>query len=612
MSPTVRTRRSFLGHMAAAAALPLCLPGRRALAQAGSRPRLHAMIIGMNAYTGGVSENPRVRRCTPIPQLHGCVNDANTLEAVVRPLAASTRVLRDGEVNRASVMRAWDDMVAQAAQGDTLLLTYSGHGGQEPERVKGSEPTGFDSTLILSPFNSCVSGLDTERIIDDEIAGLLATVAGRNKVIFIADACHSGTMTRGAIDERVDDTISYRKVPRYAAASGPGPIVIASTPEKDDQPHVLYLSACEDNELVPEIRIAGQIRGALSYAFAQALAGRADTNQDGVITGAELSAYVLRTVRAASDSNQHPEVRWPHADVVSGSAFRRDDPVFFLTPEKAPRPPGPQALLPTPPTPTPTPTPALIPTLAPTPAPAPAPTPPPPPDDSRVRLRILGGAADVGAIGRWIKRATIVGADAQADVTWDSEGRRVLDQLGSAVASDVRASDLQAAVDCVVALKAVQRMVADSGIDMRLQLPGEKLAASPTRASDQVHKEGEKFTLVTTGLRNAYFVMFNIAGDGTVQVLYPCRGQGGSCGKNKDSPTVPRGKEYQLELQAVAPFGADHAITVSSARLPSDLLAALDGVDGQKDPLTAIEALTRLAEQPDVQVGMQGIFTAKK
>ena len=88
-------------------------------------------------------------------------------------------------------------------------------------------------------------------------------------------------MTRSAVDSRVEDTITYRTVHKYDYASAlPGPVKIPSIPDNDDQPHVLYLAGAEDNELVPEFRINGRYQGALSLAFAQALAGAADSNGD--------------------------------------------------------------------------------------------------------------------------------------------------------------------------------------------------------------------------------------------------------------------------------------------------------------------------------------------
>jgi hypothetical protein len=286
---------------------------------------------------------------------------------------------------------------------------------------------------------------------------------------------------------------------------------------------------------------------------------------------------VLRTVRAYSDANQHPEVRWPHADVVSGAMFRPDEPVFDLrwVPASSSQPLTMSQSTSS------------------------------PPKDGEARLRILGDAAMAAAVGRSIKRATIVGANEQADVVWDSEQHRALDRLGSVIASDVTASELQAVVDSAVALNAIRHLVAESGVDMRLLLPGETLDSAPSRASDRTHREGTRLTLVASGLRHPYFVLFNLAGNGTVQFLFPI-------GKRKDAETIDTGQPYTLPLDVTSPFGADHAVCVSSAVAPTDLIATLNGVNDQKAPFSVIEALTALAKMPNVQVGMQGIFTARK
>src|SRR5436309_2453914 len=89
VAPAARSRRSFLKHLGAAAVIPLVGIGRRAraqggaLAQAAVRPRLHAMIVGINRYTGKVGVLGRAGTYTyrPIPGLRGCLNDARAIEA---------------------------------------------------------------------------------------------------------------------------------------------------------------------------------------------------------------------------------------------------------------------------------------------------------------------------------------------------------------------------------------------------------------------------------------------------------------------------------------------------------------------------------------------------
>ena len=92
------------------------------------------MMVGINAYSGRVATGSRgspVFRA--IKPLRGCLNDARAIEQAVKPIASSTRVLLDGEVTREAFLRAWSAMVQQSQQGDTLLVTYSGHGGRESE-----------------------------------------------------------------------------------------------------------------------------------------------------------------------------------------------------------------------------------------------------------------------------------------------------------------------------------------------------------------------------------------------------------------------------------------------------------------------------------------------
>ena len=89
----------------------------------------------------------------------------------------------------------------RARPGDTLVLTYAGHGGQEPARVAGSERDGLDEVLLLGGFRSSGPGT-RERIPDDEFNRWFAEAGERKlRVIFVADSCHAGTLTR-TVDPR--------------------------------------------------------------------------------------------------------------------------------------------------------------------------------------------------------------------------------------------------------------------------------------------------------------------------------------------------------------------------------------------------------------------------
>jgi len=562
------TRRSVLLGLGASS-LPLTLGTRPAYTQASS-PRLHAMIVGINAYKGRIGRRNRDHSMSylPVPQLQGCVNDAKGIEAAVRPLAATTRVLLDGDVTRAAFLHTWQGMVAESAPGDTLLVTYSGHGSQERRPGLSATPDGLHNSFLLAKFDSSKPALNEERILDDELEGLWKSVQGRNKIIFVADACHSGGMTR-KIDARIGAEVRYRTAGIYDVEKDlQAGVKIPRAPNVLKLPHVVFLSGARRNELVPELEIDGRPQGALSWSFARAIAGHADSDRDGVVSGAELSSYVLRSIRILSDSEQHPNVRWPEPDVRAGVEMRPDDPLFFLS--------------------------------------SPPATSKPKPENGLVRLQIRGTSDDQRtAIARTLKGAALVAPGQAAELTWDASTREVFDKLGNTQASEIEAGDLQAVVDSARAIDAVRKITLASGLDMRLMLPEESISAAPSAASDGTHVIGTHLTLVATGRHYPYFVLFNITGNGTVQFLYPLT-------THRDPPTIDPGRPYQLPLDVSAPFGADHLVAVASAHQLSELLATLRKIDGKKEATLAAKVLAQSASNSPVRVGMQGIFTTDR
>jgi hypothetical protein len=320
--------------------------------------------------------------------------------------------------------------------------------------------------------------------------------------------------------------------------------------------------------LVPELPIDGRPQGALSWSFASALAGRADSNGDGVVSGAELSSYVLRSIRTLSDSGQHPNVRWPQADVRSGVEMPADGPLFFLSSASA----------------------------------APAPE----PENGLIRLDIRGTSDDQRiAVARTLNRAALVHPGQAAELTWDASTLGVFDKFGNTLASSVAAGGLQAVVDRADAVEAIRQMTLASGLDMRLMLPEEQFFMSPSIASDRTHVRGTHLMLVVTDRRYPYFALFNITGNGTVQFLYPLT-------ERNDPLRIDPEAPYKLPLDVSAPFGADHLVAIASAHDLSELLTPLRKLDGRKEAALAAKELMRSFSTKQVRVGMQGVFTTDR
>ena len=111
-----------------------------------------ALLIGVNIYQ------------TPGNDLRGCVNDVLELgNVLIRHFdfdQRKIRVLTDGKAKTKSIRRDITNLIDGAKEGDVLLLHYSGHGSNVPDR-NGDERDRADEIL-------CPTDLDwKDPLLDD-------------------------------------------------------------------------------------------------------------------------------------------------------------------------------------------------------------------------------------------------------------------------------------------------------------------------------------------------------------------------------------------------------------------------------------------------------------
>ncbi len=236
-----------------------------------------------------------------VTDLQGAVNDARDIADALQSLNADVMLLLNAEATREAVLTSWQAILDKAAPGDTLIVTYAGHGSNEPEHTPGNEEDGLDENFLLAGFAPYGKAAG-ERIRDDEIADLIAQRPDI-EVIFVADACHSGTVTRN-----LNPTLGYRYVSPTGIQDDPLPPPPPRPVASDGQDDVaLFLAAVNEAQKVPEYLIDGEARGALSFAFAEGLRGHADSNGDQILTKGELETYIRKTVRQVSQGVQLPQ-----------------------------------------------------------------------------------------------------------------------------------------------------------------------------------------------------------------------------------------------------------------------------------------------------------------
>ncbi len=252
--------------------------------------KIYGLVIGIDEYQF-------------IPDLNGAVNDARDIEDALTGIGAKVTTLLDGAASRDTVLSEWRRLATSLQPDDQLIVTYAGHGSNEPEAVAGSELDGRDENLLLAGFSPYGASAG-ERIRDDEIAELLG-LSRPGQVIFVADACHSGTLSRN-----LQPALGYRYVAVNGLKNDPLPPPPPRAAERETREQTaLFLAAADDSEKTPEFLTNGVPRGALSYSFAASIRGlAADDNQDDRLTKGEIETFVRRKVRSVSQGSQRPQV----------------------------------------------------------------------------------------------------------------------------------------------------------------------------------------------------------------------------------------------------------------------------------------------------------------
>ena len=513
---------------------------------------VRSLIIGIDAYQH-------------VRQLKGAVADALDIEKSLRSMGiGDVTTLINAGASRENIMQAIKDLVQRTGPNDLIVLSIAGHGAQEPETVKGSEPDGIENVFLLPGFELTARG-SKQRILGSEFNHFIRQFESRGaKVLFVADTCHGGGLAR-EIDPRAEE-MSFRQVPTYTL------LVDMLKPVTDDQESVTdldldkttFLAAVDRNTKAPEIRIPGidGFRGALSYAVARAFEGSADDNHDGKVTLKELFANVRQVVYQLSDQRQNIVTK-----TSPGRPIDRDV-VYQLT--RGITSPGDIKILP------------KLGLQAPSDA---QDSPAVPRAQAPIRLAALDGRT--GYFANLKPRDVmieIVRPVDNPDLIWDPNSHDVI-AWGDVVAYDVDSSDLASVIDRTAAVRELKKISAKAPQLLRLT------------AGDEQHHNDDMVQVELSDVAQRSIVLVNVSGDGTIQLLYPL---------GTDQNTA---SSFQISLRVREPFGADQVIAVTSTdRLP-ELEQVVSELNRRRAPGALIKSMMRYMPA-DVRVGSIGIFTA--
>lgn len=217
-----------------------------------------AICIGINSYRGLRAD------------LTGCVNDAHDWSTVLERCGFRVEIVLDADATRSRLIEMFASLVAGAQGGDSVVVTFSGHGTWAPD-LDGDEPDRRDEAICPSDH------ADAGPIFEDEIRGLCAPRRADVKIVTIADCCCSGTLATFAPLAGSEQPRRLRFLPPSTFLSGTSleraRALVRRPTRLSIDANRLILDAASDLEFCWDGVFQGRANGAFTYHALQALKG---------------------------------------------------------------------------------------------------------------------------------------------------------------------------------------------------------------------------------------------------------------------------------------------------------------------------------------------------
>ena len=192
--------------------------------------------------------------------LAACEFDANDMNAIAESRGFKPTILLTQEATAEAVSSAIERAAEELDSGDFFFCTYSGHGGQVPDKNYEEEQDRSDETWVLYD----------RQLVDDELYDLWGKFKPGVRIFLLSDSCHSGSVAK-RIEDPVPDVVANEETaaaqsPRYRAL--PRDKMIATyrknqelydgiqkaiphsgSSKQDVDATVLLISGCQDDQL---------------------------------------------------------------------------------------------------------------------------------------------------------------------------------------------------------------------------------------------------------------------------------------------------------------------------------------------------------------------------
>ncbi len=174
--------------------------------------------------------------------LAGCWHDADSMAATFATLDYDAQGFFDEDCTGERLRSFMADAAASLVDGDTLVFSYSGHGGQSLGMMLGTTET-------MCLFDGQLSDTELRAMLSQFKAGVNCAV--------VADSCHAGGLSRAV------PTVRARVAPLWVTKNLP---VVQAKGDAPIAANALLLAACQRDELAGDGDLNGAFTGSLLAA----------------------------------------------------------------------------------------------------------------------------------------------------------------------------------------------------------------------------------------------------------------------------------------------------------------------------------------------------------
>ena len=243
---------------------------------AKKREKVFGVVIGINKYKN-------------FPPLKYAVNDAQEfyryLTEVNQVPKEHVWLFLDEEATLDKLRTTLGTTLRRSAgKEDTVIIFLAGHGATEQD-ASSLDGDGLEKYIL--PYNADPKDLYASALPMSEVSRIFQRISSE-RLVFIGDTCYSGasggrTIFAGGTRANVSGAFLERLL------QGKGRVIITASDANE--------VSAEKDELK---------HGVFTYYLLEGLRGKADLDQDGVITVDEVYRYVSMKVPQATGQNQHP------------------------------------------------------------------------------------------------------------------------------------------------------------------------------------------------------------------------------------------------------------------------------------------------------------------